>query len=88
MPLFCFTKHGRKEFERPPKEIQSRVITKLKDVKNHPNIFSLLKKIQGNSTATHRLRVGQYRILLTIINEKKLEFLVISVGRRSEIYRG
>lgn len=89
MVYFTFTKYSGKCFYKLPKSIQKRILDKLKSLKEHEDIFLVLKKLINFEPATHRLRVGNYRLILELKlqGEKKMEFLVLDVGHRKDIYK-
>lgn len=86
MNEFVFTKKAEKSFLKLPGSVQSRVVGKLKDLKNHEDIFSILKRLYHLEPATHRLRIGSYRLIL----EQKGQgttFWILDVGDRKNIYK-
>lgn len=89
MVLFVFTKQAEKEFTQLPQVTQQRVLKKLGSLKTHPDIISVLKPLHNFMPATHRLRVGDYRLILSWQKQRKeqFEFLVLAVGHRRDIYQ-
>lgn len=89
MVTFVFTKYAEKSFKKLPKNIQGRILGKLKELKNHSDIFSLLKRLVDFEPATHRLRIGQYRLILElgVHGENFCEFLILDAGHRKDIYK-
>lgn len=91
MVEFVFTKYAEKEFLKLSQIDRDRISEKLKELKNCENIFPFLKRLVDFEPATHRLRIGNYRLIL-MLNEKSsgsktLNFLVLDVGHRKDIYR-
>lgn len=82
---FTFTKFAHKKFLRLEEKERERIVEKLQELKNHPSITSTLKTLVHFPPATHRLRIGQYRIILQ--KESANHFLILDVGHRSDIYR-
>lgn len=81
-----FVKSAEKEFLRLPKKIRERFAEALKLLAVSP--FSELlkiKKLKGTDDA-HRIRIGEYRLIYKI-EEERLVVLVIKLGHRREIYR-
>jgi len=74
-----FEKHQdvRKQYEDAIKEIL---------VGEHPNKVDL-KRIQGKDSTYYRIRVGDYRIIYTIINGKIVVILTLLAGSRGDIYK-
>lgn len=89
MVSFIFTEDAKRAFLKMPKNIQDRIINKLKELKSHGDIFSVLKRLTHSEFATHRLRIGSYRLILQLKNhdEKIIEFIVLDIGHRKDIYR-
>lgn len=86
MNKFVFTKKAEKTFLKLPKSVQDRISDKLKDLKNHEDIFSILKRLYHLEPATHRLRVGNYRLILEQ-KEQDTTFWVLDVGDRKSVYK-
>lgn len=89
MVTFVFTKFAHKRFQKISPAIQKRVTEKLKELKYHPDILSLLKPLHNFAPATHRLRIGDYRLILQVISNDNndIECLIMDVGHRREVYR-
>ena len=89
MVTFIFTREAQKTFLQLPKTIQKRVVEKLEELKIHEDILSVLKRLTNFEPATHRLRVGMYRLILELKlhTENSFEFLVLDLGHRKDIYR-
>ncbi|MEK7539889.1 MAG: type II toxin-antitoxin system RelE/ParE family toxin [Patescibacteria group bacterium] len=88
MVSFVFTKFAEKRFSRVSPEIQQRILSKLKKLKTHPDILAVLKPLHKFKPATHRLRIGDFRLILQLsINQAgEKELLVLDVGHRREVY--
>ena len=71
------------------KELRLRIGNKLKMLKNHPDIFSILVLMQDSDHSTHRLRIGNYRLLIKLQIQQKdyLHFIVLKIGHRKDIYQ-
>lgn len=89
MVKFIFSKESYKKFSNLEKEIRDRIILKLQNLKNHPDIFSVLVKMKESDNSTHRLRIGNYRIILFLKIQRgnNCEFIIVDLGHRKEIYR-
>lgn len=83
MIYFIFSKEAKKLFLRFPQEIQKRILLKLKILKNHSNIFSILSKITKFKMPIHRLKIGNYRLIMSIKSQgkKDLYFLILDLGQ-------
>lgn len=80
-----FTKKALKSFVKLPKEIQNTVVNKLNLLSVAPYATNNnVKKLQGDIDC-YRLRVGDYRVLYRILNER-LIIEVIHIAHRREAY--
>ena len=70
-----------KQFKKLPKEISERILKKVIFIKDTPQSF--MKKLE--SINIWSLRVGDYRVLIDLYEDKKL-IEIIKVGHRREIY--
>ncbi|MBW2976205.1 type II toxin-antitoxin system RelE/ParE family toxin [Candidatus Woesearchaeota archaeon] len=77
-----FSKTAEKQFYKLSKGIQVRIISTLERIRISP--YPHVKKLVGSPY--FRLRVGDYRVILDII-ENKLMIFVIEVGHRKDIYK-
>lgn len=85
MNSFVFTKFAQKKFLKMEQSAQERIRAKLVELKEYEHLAAVLKPLINFSPATHRLRVGTYRLILQQISDT--DFLVLDVGHRSEIYK-
>lgn len=88
MHSFIFTKSAYKEFSKLPDDVKERIEKKLKRLKSHQDIFSILKHLHNFEPASHRLRVGSYRLILELRHQqnKDCEFWVLDLGDRKDVY--
>ena len=77
-----FTDKALKQLKKLDKADQERIIKALERIRIRPETY--LTKLVGDQG--YRLRVGDYRIILDII-EQKLIILVLMVGHRKNIYK-
>jgi mRNA interferase RelE/StbE len=77
-----FSKKSEKQLSKLEKDIQKRIVGVLERIKIRPH--SYVKNLIGKSFS--RLRVGDYRIILSIDNNKLIIF-VIELGHRKKIYK-
>lgn len=85
MNRFVFTRLAEKRLQKLESSAQQRIVEKLKTLKKHPDILSALKPLHDFAPATHRLRLGVYRLILE--HKGKREFWILDVGHRRDIYR-
>ncbi len=77
-----FSQTAQKQLYRLEKDIQVRIISTLERVRIRPH--PKVKKLVGSPY--FRLRVGDYRLILDI-QENKLIIFVTEVGHRKDIYK-
>ena len=87
MVRFVFTKQTQKKFLKLPELIQIRFTEKLEELKIHPDLKSLLKPLKDFQPPAYRLRIGSYRLILhPQTGENFLEYMVVDIGHRRDIY--
>ena len=80
-----YTQKAKRDLKKLSLEVAQNIILSVSSIKAEP--YSYVKKIKG--TKKHPLythRVGEYRVILGIEDDKLL-ILVIEVGHRERIYR-
>lgn len=82
---FVFTSFAESKFRKLDRMLQERVRLKLRELKRHDDIGSVIKSLTNFHPATHRLRIGQHRVILQRVSEH--EFLILDIEHRSHIYR-
>jgi len=82
MYQIIFQSSAERDFKKLPRDIQSRIIKKLEELKLNPH-FGI--PLVGNLSGLWKLRVGDYRIIYQIKNEE-LIILILKVGNRKNIY--
>jgi mRNA interferase RelE/StbE len=73
---------AKKQLDRINQEMKDRIGVVLERIRIRP--FSFVKKLVGSPY--YRLRVGDYRVILDI-KEDKLIIFVIELGHRKSIYK-
>jgi mRNA interferase RelE/StbE len=68
-----------------PRNLRERVRDKIESLAQNPRPYGV-KSLQGSQKGHLRLRVGDYRIIYRIEDERLL-VLVVAVGHRREVYR-
>lgn len=77
-----WTEKAVSELERLDKHLAKRIVNKVESIADDP--FSFVIKLKG--IELYRLRVGDYRVIMSIEN-KKMVIFVLEIGHRSSIYR-
>lgn len=82
-----FSERAFKEFGKLDRYTQKFIYFWIKKhLVNNENPRSIGKSLVGNKSGQWRYRIGDYR-LLCLIEDDKLIVLVLSVGHRSKIYK-
>jgi mRNA interferase RelE/StbE len=76
---------ARKELERLPAKLIQRIFPKLEGLASEPRPAGC-KKLKGGQREW-RIRVGDYRVVYTI-DDEKLMVSVMRIRHRSEVYDG
>jgi len=79
-----FTHRAAKAFRALPPEIRHRLAPKIDALTNNPRPRGV-KSLEGPDGIL-RLRVGDYRILYQVMDDR-LVVLLVKIGHRREIYR-
>ena len=77
-----FSDFADKQLSKLPHESQRRIVSTLKRCRIRPHSF--VKKLVGSKY--FRLRVGEYRVILDIIDGKMI-IHVVDIGHRKKIYK-
>lgn len=78
-----FTPRGKQDLEKLPKDIQQRVIKKLQFFSAQSNPLFFSKPLVNLPPATHRFRIGDYRVAFYI---ELTTVYVERVRHRREVY--
>ena len=78
-----FSKQAEAQFDKLPSDLRNRIFNVLDRIKLRPHHF--VKRLVGCSYFS--LRVGEYRLILDIQQDKLIIF-VIELGHRRDIYKG
>ncbi len=79
-----FLRTALKELSKLPKDIQQRIAEKIEELKTNPCPPGVKALKNGNGRL--RLRVGDYRIIYRI-EEDRLVIVIVKVGHRKSIYK-
>jgi mRNA interferase RelE/StbE len=80
-------KRARKEVARLPRQDQARILVAVKALAQDPRPPGC-KPIKVAGQGTYRVRVGDYRVIYTVLDNERV-VVVARVARRSEsTYRG
>ena len=81
-----FLKEAYEEFKRLDRPVQELIKNKLEILAQNPEALkNNIKPLKGKYSGLYRLRVGNYRVIYRIYQEKLL-ILIVRIGHRSEIY--
>ncbi|MCE7936741.1 type II toxin-antitoxin system RelE/ParE family toxin [Candidatus Saccharibacteria bacterium CPR2] len=74
----------KKELKNTPASQRKRIVSKIQGLAKSPRPIGC-EKIRG-SKSSYRIRVGTYRIIYSIYDQKLIVF-VIKVGHRRDVYK-
>ena len=80
-----FDDKARKSLLRLDKPIRNRITSFLENLEKQSNPRTQGKALTGNYAGLWRYRVGDYRIICQI-EDQKVTILVLEIGHRKEIY--
>lgn len=78
-----FTEQAKKDLDKLPRDIQKRIIKKLQFFSSQINPITCSKPLVNLPPATHRFRVGDYRIAFHIIGKI---IYIDRIKHRREVY--
>ena len=81
---FEFKKKAAKEVDKLPPQIRKRILKKLKFYSSQENPLKFAEKLKDYRFGEYRFRVGDYRILFDLENQK---ITILKVGHRKDIYK-
>lgn len=79
-------KDVQRSMRRLDKQVAKRIVAKLREISQLEDPRSMGKALTGNLAGVWRYRVGDYRILCDI-NDDRLVVLVVDVAHRREVYK-
>jgi mRNA interferase RelE/StbE len=83
----AFTSKAKHDLRRLPKAEAQRITDEVTSLANEPYPLHHVKKLKGHqSNPVYSLRVGEYRVILTI-EDNLMIITVIEVGNRRTVYR-
>jgi len=80
-----FTPCAEKALKRLDHSVGKRVVGKLQEIQGADDPRDFLKPMTGLLTGMFRLRVGDYRVIIDIQDERCV-ILALDVGHRSTVY--
>ena len=81
-----FKPRALKNLKNLPRAFQERIAEKMRFFISSGNPMRFTKNLKDKFLGDYRFRVGDYRIVVDIIADKK-EIIVLKVGKRDEVYR-
>jgi len=89
MNSFVFTEYAKKRFLKLNSSDRERVLLKLEFLKGASGVVALMRKLRDFEPATHRLRVGNLRLILKmeVVRDGWCEFVILDIGHRRNIYK-
>jgi mRNA interferase RelE/StbE len=85
MRNFVFTKYAEKQFLQLEISLQKRIFQKLQELKHMKNTALFLKPLKSFQYASHRIRIGDYRLIVNVLDNSE-KIIILKVGHRKNIY--
>jgi len=82
---FIFSESAKRDINKLPKKFQSRLKTKLLYWQSTENSLEFATPLVNYTGATHRFRVGAYRLIVLLRPDGKI--LVLRIRHRKDVYR-
>lgn len=84
--VFKFSKKADEDFGSLSKQLRKRIFIKLEHFEKLDEPLSLAKKLEGTNNK-YRFRVGDYRIIVSKLDENTLIILLIlKIAHRKNVY--
>ena len=80
-----FTPRAEKALKQLDRSVRKRVLGKLREIQRADDPRDFLKPMTGPLAGMFRLRVGDYRVIVDIQDERCV-ILALDVGHRSVVY--
>lgn len=80
-----FTRAADKAFSALPKKVQDRIDVALDGLEQDPWPAGH-KKLKGSKETFFRIRVGDYRVVY-LVEDERLMVVLVRIGHRKEVYR-
>lgn len=80
-----FSPCAAKELRKLDRPVQKRIVAYLREISTLPNPQMRGKALTGNWAGFWRWRVGDYR-LVAAIEDDRVVIVVVSIGHRSQVY--
>jgi mRNA-degrading endonuclease RelE of RelBE toxin-antitoxin system len=85
MNNFIFTIRWKKDFDKIDSVNKTRILNKLRFLKEVSDLWLYFKKLENFYPATHRLRVWDLRIILEKVDNNN--FKILNIWNRGDIYK-
>jgi mRNA-degrading endonuclease RelE of RelBE toxin-antitoxin system len=82
---FIFSESAKRDMNKLPNKTQSRLRTKLLYWQSTENSLEFATPLVNYAGATHRFRVGAYRLIVLLRSDGKI--LVLRIRHRKDVYR-
>jgi mRNA interferase RelE/StbE len=79
---------AEKELGKFPKQIASRILSKVFDNASQQDVLARAKALTGRFAGAYRYRVGDYRVVFVLDDEGNiLVLIVLTIKHRKDIYK-
>ena len=85
MYSILYSPGARRDLQKLPIDVAKRIVTAIREIQDDPKAH--VKKLKGSpKSPLYSLRIGEYRVIMSIDGDKLIIF-VIEIGHRRVIYR-
>lgn len=81
-----FSSEAKKYLKKLDKPTARRILEAVESLKSTPRQHLSIKKMQGYDAEVYRLRIGNYRVIYEIVDDK-LIIIIVRIRPRGDIYK-
>ncbi|ODV49671.1 mRNA-degrading endonuclease RelE of RelBE toxin-antitoxin system [Methanohalophilus euhalobius] len=75
MYTILYSPGARKDLQKLPVDLAKRIVAAIKEIKDNPKVH--VKKLKGSpKSPLYSLRIGEYRVILSIDGDKLIVFVM------------
>ena len=83
-----YSQVAEKNIRKLPKDIAGRILKKIFDNSQQPDILTRAKPLQGRFSGKYRYRVGDYRVVFVLDEDGNIVVLtVLTITHRKDVYK-
>lgn len=87
MMIVEYTHAAQRDLLRLPTKTAQRIVKKMRWFASQKDPLASAKPLRDARFGSHRFRVGDYRILVDLVDDRLRILLVLAVKHRKDVYR-